>query len=261
MINVLGYVRVSTENQAKEGYSLEQQKWEIENYCEENNFNLIKTYEDSGVSGANADEEELSIDRDGLQDVISFIKNNDIKYVIVLNTSRLWRSDMVKMLIHRAFKKYNVDIKAIDKPSYSIYDKSPNNYLLNTITDAIDVYERMEIAVKLSRGRKEKAKQGGYAGGQAPYGYTAIKGRKVLTINETEAQVVKRIFELRNTCPWLTLKKIAETLINEGCKGRNGSIFNIMLVKRILDKQYFYKGYYKYADVVSKGKHEPIILS
>jgi len=72
---------------------------------------------------------------------------------------------MAKVLIQRELKKYKVDVKAIEQPNYSIYTHDPNDFLVNGMLELLDQYQRLEIALKLSRGRKKKAEQGGYAGG------------------------------------------------------------------------------------------------
>ena len=87
---------------------------------------------------------------------------------------------MVKVLLHRELKKNNVDIKAIDRPNYSIYTQNPNEIFVNGMFELLDVYERLEIALKLKRGRLQKAKGGGYAGGGAPFGYESLRGGKKL---------------------------------------------------------------------------------
>ena len=133
--------------------------------------------------------------------------------------------------------------------------------MINHIFEGLDEFERDEIAMKLKRGRKKKAEEGGYSGGVPPYGYKAIRGTGVLEINEDEVKAVKRIFELTsfsNTITF-TLKEIADILNKEGYRGRKGNEFNIMLVKRILDKEQFYKGYYKYTQIESIGKHPSIL--
>lgn len=246
MINVLGYIRVSTVNQVKEGYSLEEQLDEIENFCKRNNYNLIDTFKDEGKSGAKTDEDEIEVDRDGLIDMLNRLKERDIQYIVVLSTNRLWRSDVVRMLIHRELKKYNVDIKAIDRPTYSIYANNPNEVLINGMFELLDTYERLEIALKLGRGRRKKAEGGGYSGGGAPYGYKAVRGSKALEIVPGEAQVVRRVFDLAGGCQGMTLRGMASQLTLEGYKGRNGTDIGPMMVKRILDREDFYKGFYKY---------------
>ena len=257
--NVFGYLRVSTEGQAKQGYSLSEQRAEIERYCKENQFNIVKIFSDEGVSGAKADEDEMCIEREGLMDMLASLKTQKVSYVVVLNTSRLWRSDLVKILVHRELKKNGVDIKAVDRPTYSIYTQNPNEVFVNGLFELLDIYETLEISLKLQRGRLEKAKGGGYAGGGAPYGYASMRGGKSLFINEKEAEAVRRLFHLRELFPHFSLQKLCDYMNMEGYKGRNGADFNAVLVKRILDKEMFYRGYYKYGGIVSAGKHDAIL--
>jgi len=114
-VNVYGYIRVSTEGQVKQGYSLAEQRAEIEKYCSSKSYNLIEIFKDEGISGAKANEDEMSIERDGLLDMLASLKENKIQYIVVLSTNRLWRSGLVKVLLHRELKKNNVDIKAIEE--------------------------------------------------------------------------------------------------------------------------------------------------
>ena len=180
IVNVYGYIRVSTEGQVKQGYSLAEQRAEIEKYCSSKSYNLIEIFKDEGISGAKANEDEMSIERDGLLDMLASLKENKIQYIVVLSTNRLWRSDLVKVLLHRELKKNNVDIRAIDRPNYSIYTQNPNEIFVNGMFELLDVYERLEIALKLKRGRLQKAKDGGYAGGGAPFGYECLRGGKIV---------------------------------------------------------------------------------
>src|SRR5690606_36988186 len=113
---------------------------------------------------------------------------------IVLNTSRLWRSDIVKVLVHREFKKHGVDVRSIEQPTYSIYKKDPNDFLINGLMELLDQYQRLEIALKLGRGRYKKAEQGGYAGGRATFGYKAKKGQKY--IHTCSTRKAEEILEL-----------------------------------------------------------------
>lgn len=259
-IKVFGYIRVSTEGQVKQGYSLADQRAEIEKYCGSKSYKLVNVFKDEGISGAKANEDEMCIERDGLLDMLASLKKNDIQYIVVLNTNRLWRSDLVKVLIHRELKKYGVDIIAVDRPSYSIYTQSPNEVFTNGMFELLDVYERLEIALKLKRGRLQKAKSGGYAGGGIPYGYCCNRGNKRLEICIQEAQAVQRVFHIKQIMPKMTLQKIAELMKAEGYKSRKGIDFNPMLVKRILDKREFYMGKYRYGGIESMGDYEAILV-
>lgn len=259
MVRVAGYIRVSTEMQAKKGYSLEEQELEIRDYCKQNGFELAGVFKDEGISGAKANEDEMSIERDGLLDMLASLKKERIQYIVVLSTNRLWRSDMVKVLIHRELKKAGVDIRAIDRPGYSIYTQNPNEIFVNGMFELLDVYERLEIALKLKRGRLQKAKNGGYAGGGIPFGYYCESGGKKLKIEQREAEVVQQIFHLKHVMPEISLKKIAEILEIEGYKDRNHKEFNVMQIKRILDREEFYRGVYTYSGISSEGQYEAIL--
>ena len=223
--------------QAKEGYSLRYPEDEIKAYCEEQSFKLIHIFRDEGISGAKLNEEALEIDRVGLQEMLAHLSSVQIDYVVVLNTSRLWRSDIVKVLIQRELKKYSCDIKSIEQPKFSIHKKDPNDFLVNGLMELLDQYQRLEIALKLTKGRNKKAKEGGYAGGRATFGYTKQKGEKELKIHNGHA----------------------EALNEEGYQTTQGKTFTKVQVKRILDRESFYQGIYTYGQIQANGKHEAII--
>jgi DNA invertase Pin-like site-specific DNA recombinase len=259
MAKVVGYVRVSTKGQVKDGYSLAYQVEEIERYCKEHNLELLHIYKDEGISGAKVDEDGLTIDRQGLQELLASLQTQEIKQVIVLNTSRLWRADMVKVLIQRELKRHNVDVKAIEQPNYSIYVHDPNDFLINGMMELLDQYQRLEIALKLGRGRRKKAQQGGYAGGGVAFGYRAMKGQKVLQVDERQAEVVRRLFTLRGQNPTWSLSELAFQLNEEGYRTKQGKCFTKVQVKRIIDRESLYKGMYTYGHIASKGVHQPIL--
>ncbi|NOU54261.1 recombinase family protein [Brevibacillus borstelensis] len=257
---VVGYVRVSTQGQVKDGYSLGYQVEEIQRYCARHNLELLDIYKDEGISGAKVDEDELTIEREGLQEMLSDLKWRDVKYIVVLNTSRLWRADMVKVLIQRELKRHKVDVKAIEQPQYSIYAHDPNDFLVNGMMELLDQYQRLEIALKLSRGRRKKAQEGGYAGGRVAYGYSAAKGQKTLFIDPVQAETVRRLFEIRLEHPSWSLSQIAAELNQAGYRTVQGKPFSKVQVKRILDREDFYRGMYRYGQIEAKGLHQPIIF-
>lgn len=235
---VVGYIRVSTEGQVRDGYSLAYQVEEIERYCNENNLELLRVYEDRGLSGATVDEEVLTVERDGLQELLS---------------------DMAKVLIQRELKKHEVDVKAIEQSSYSIYTHGPNDFLVNGMLELLDQYQRLEIALKLSRGRKKKAEQGGYAGGGVLFGYKATKGQKVLEVDAEKAVAVRRLFELRHFLKHWSLTQLAELLNREGYRTEKGKLFTKVQVKRMLDPESFYRGVYTYGQIQANGQHPAIM--
>lgn len=258
-MNVIGYVRVSTSGQAKDGYSLAYQQDEIQAYCQQQGWNLLQVFTDEGISGAKVDEDALEVDRIGFQDMLAALSTQTIDAVVVLNTSRLWRSDIVNVLVHREFKKYGVDVKSIEQPSYSIYKKDPSDFLINGLMELLDAYQRLEISMKLSRGRSKKAAQGGYAGGRAAFGYKAKKGQKVIEVNKAQANTVRRLFDIREQNPNWTLTEMAIQMNQEGFTTQQGKQFTKVQVKRILDRREFYEGQYQYGDITATGLHQAIL--
>ena len=79
IVNVYGYIRVSTEGQVKQGYSLAEQRAEIEKYCSSKSYNLIEIFKDEGISGAKANEDEMSIEREGLLEVFEKVKESALQ--------------------------------------------------------------------------------------------------------------------------------------------------------------------------------------
>lgn len=258
-MNVIGYVRVSTSGQAKDGYSLSYQQDEILSYCLEQGWNLQDIFTDEGISGAKVDEDALEVDRIGFQNMLSALATRTYDAVVVLNTSRLWRSDIVKVLVHREFKKYGVDVKSIEQPTYSIHKKDPSDFLINGLMELLDQYQRLEIALKLGRGRNKKAQQGGYAGGRAAFGYQVQKGSKAIEVNELQARIVRRIFDIKEQNPMWTLSQIASQLNEEGFTTQQGKSFTKVQVKRILDRKSFYEGQYQYGGITATGLHQAIL--
>jgi site-specific DNA recombinase len=258
-MNVIGYIRVSTQGQAKDGYSLAYQEDEIKAHCNAQGWTLLHIFYDEGISGAKVDEEALEVDREGFQAMLSYLSSKQVEKVVTLNTSRLWRSDIVKVLIHREFTRFGVDICSIEQPQYSIYKKDPSDFLINGLMELLDQYQRLEIALKLGRGRNKKAQQGGYAGGNVALGYKVKKGQKVLQVDKEQAKTVQRVFELKEQYQGWSLATIATQLNSEGHRTKQGHLFTKVQVKRILDRKDFYQGLYHYKDITTNGKHQAII--
>ncbi|WP_087094997.1 recombinase family protein, partial [Bacillus cytotoxicus] len=79
----VGYVRVSTEGQVRDGYSWMYQVEEIQRYCNENELELLHIYEDKGISGAIVDEDGLTVEREGLQELLSDMTYHQVSMLMV----------------------------------------------------------------------------------------------------------------------------------------------------------------------------------
>jgi site-specific DNA recombinase len=252
MIRVLGYCRVSTENQnGCDSFGLETQRDAITKYCAGNGLELVQIFEDPALSGS-----LQPLERPGLHAALEALKAGDINQVIVTRLDRLARDTMLSLWLMKEIKKLGAELVSIAEPGRW---EDPTQKLLLTMVAAFAEFEKSLITTRLSSGRKTKARNGGYAGGKAPIGYKAERGDKVLAVDEEKTSTVKRVFELRDAKPEAPLKKIADILNAEGFTTKEGKLFHPMQVKRILDRRAVYEGRYKYSGIEADGKHSRIL--
>ena len=181
---------------------------------------------------------------------------NGANTVIVLNTSRLWRCDIAKVLIRREIERKGGDIISIEQPKYSIYTKDPSEVLINGMFELLDQYERLSISLKLAKGRTTKANRGDKPAGVTPYGYEYTADKKSVIINENEAGNVKRMFSLSQTGS--SLQQIVDTFNKEGLVTRRGKAWTRATVHGILTNT-FYTGVLTHQREDNQGNHEAII--
>ena len=256
-MKVYGYLRVSTETQAEKGYGLEAQRAEIEKHAAANGITLADVFIDAGISGAakdTDDDNEAISRRAGLLELLAALEDGDA--VLVLNTSRLWRSDNTKVLIRRELMKRKARIISIEQPKYDMYAKDPNDRLIAGIIELLDEWERLSIALKLARGRTVKAKRGDKPAGVCPYGYQYTEDKKAVIIDDNEAALVR--FMYTEGQKGRSLGQIADALNEQGVTTRQGKQWSRGGVQGIL-RNPFYTGVLMHQNKPIKGNHEAII--
>ena len=251
--NVVGYCRVSTDNQVGEDkFGIEAQKNEIMSFCEKNGYTIAEWYIEEAVSG-----HEDAEHRPELAKILNGdITNPPIQAMVVAKNDRLSRNVENYFAYRYLLKRRNIEVISVQEDFGSAGMFKP---MLEAMSAAFAEIERAFIAMRMSDGRAAKASKGGYSGGKAPYGYKSKKGSKKLTLCEEEVPLVRRIFELNEQGS--TLKGICDTLKAEGYKTRKGGDFQISTVQYILKNRKTYEGYYKYGKDGEwvKGVHEPIL--
>ena len=149
------YIRVSTDIQAEEGYSIEAQKEQLTAYCVSKGIKNYDYYIDGGWSGSN-------IDRPEMQRLIKDVKDDKISHVIVYKLDRLSRSQKDTLyLIEDVFNPHNVDFVSLNE---SMDTSTPMGRLMLGILSAFAQLERENIAHRLNRGYKNYRDNGGKVG-------------------------------------------------------------------------------------------------
>lgn len=244
-MNVALYIRVSTQEQAKEGYSIGEQTERLTKYAQAHDWNIYKIYTDPGFSGAN-------MNRPALQNLILDVKKKRFEKVIVYKLDRLSRSQKdTLMIIEDILLKNNVDFVSM---SENFDTSTPFGKAMIGILAVFAQLEREQIKERMAMGKEARAKKGlWYGGGEAPYGYTYKDG--LLIVDEFEAMLVRKIFDL--AYHGTSDRKIAAILNEEGYSSRRGKWVRTS-VRNVLSN-YIYSGNIRYRDEVFKGVHDPIV--
>ncbi len=231
------YIRVSTDAQREEGYSIDAQKEMLTAYCVSKGIKKYEYYIDGGFSGSN-------IDRPELKRMIEDVKKNKINCVLVYKLDRLSRSQKDTLyLIEDVFNPHNVDFISLNE---SMDTSTPLGRLMLGILSAFAQLERENIKERTSMGMKERVKEGYWmGGGRVPFGYDYNQSLGILVPNK-DAETVRRIYELY--LEGYSLNAIARIL---GLRYEK-------LARQILMRK-SNAGYIVYNGEEYKGKHEAIV--
>ena len=179
------YVRVSTEMQV-DGFSLDGQRNILKRYAEREGLIIKGVYEDAGKSGKNIS------GRPAFQKLLSDINEGlDIDYILVYKLSRFGRNAADILTSIEYIQSFDINLIATEE---GIDSSQTSGKLLISVLSAVSEIERENILEQTMNGRREKARQGGWNGGFAPYGYTFKDGN--FYIDEEEAENVREIFNL-----------------------------------------------------------------
>ncbi|MBF0548629.1 MAG: recombinase family protein [Candidatus Riflebacteria bacterium] len=224
-LQAYGYIRVSSEEQAKSGLSLSGQKRKIEAYAKLTDIDLIKVIQDSAISAKNTE-------REGLQELLKAVENREIQAVIVYKLDRLSRSVIDTLNLISSFEKHNVAFHSIQE---KIDTKSALGRFFLTITAAFAQMERDTISERTAFALKEKRRQGKRAG-NIPFGFDLASDKQTLLENSNEQKAIKLILRLHSKN--LSLRKIAFELAKKGLKPKHSSKWHPKVIKSIISANY-----------------------
>ena len=222
------YTRVSTTMQI-DGYSLDAQKARMKAYADFNDYQIVGEYEDAGKSGKSI-EGRASFCR-MMEDIKS--GKDGVAYVLVFKLSRFGRNAADVLSTLQVMQDFGVNLICVEDGIDSSKDAGK---LMISVLSAVAEIERENIRVQTMEGRIQKAREGRWNGGFAPYGYRLVDG--VLQINEDEAPAIRTIFEQYVTTDTGAngLSKYLETHGFQKLARQNGTspLFSATLIRAIL---------------------------
>lgn len=231
------YIRVSTDAQFEEGYSVEAQKQKLEQYCKLKDITDYEFYIDGGWSGSN-------IDRPEIKHLIDEIIGGKVGAVIVYKLDRLSRSQKDTIfLLEEVFNPYNCSFVSLNE---NFDTTTPYGKAMIGILSVFAQLERENIKERTRMGMYERVKSGYWmGGGRVPFGYDYDQSRDILVPNE-HAEDVKQIFDLY-------LQGYSTTQL-----AKMFDVSGDRQVANILDRV-TYLGKINFCGEIIDGQHEPII--
>ncbi len=224
-MDVVGYVRVSTEEQASQGVSVDAQRKAIEAYCALRGLNLVAVLTDEAVSGS----KPLSSRPAGAQ-LVEIVKRRKVQAVIAMKLDRLFRDASDCLDVTKTWDKGDVSLHLIDMGGQSLDSSSTmGRFFLTVMAGAAEmernlIRDRTKAALQHKKARGERV-------GQIPYGYDVGDDGSTLVELRDEQAVIVRIKDHR--AKGMTLARIAETLNGDNVPAR-GKRWYPMTVSRIL---------------------------
>ena len=252
VLRVALYIRVSTQEQATEGYSVGEQTERLKKYAEAMGWDIFKIYVDPGYSGGNTD-------RPGLTEMIKDVETGGIDKVVVYKLDRLSRSQLDTLyLIEKIFLAHGTDFVSMNE---NFDTSTPFGRAMIGILAVFAQLEREQIKERMNMGKEARAKEGKWGGGSSePIGYDYDIATGELIVNEYEKmQILEAVELLLKGTP---VKTIADILTAKGYtyRGRSNqtSIWEAKRLKYVFQNK-LYIGFIRWHGEWYPGLHEPIL--
>jgi len=249
------YCRVSTEEQAHEGFSIRAQEQKLKDFANVKDWSIYNFYIDEGISGKNLTE------RPAATGMIEDIKAGHVKNVLVFKLDRLTRSVADLVYLIDLFKECDCAFNSLME---SIDTSTASGRMFIKIIGIFAEFERENIAERVRFGKERKAREGfSTASYTNSYGYDRENGERIQTIKEAEAQTVRMIFDMF-VGQGMAMSGIARRLNMQKIPSKKGSLWTSASVKTVLTNcncvgsvRYGMNTPERYFE--AEGKHEAII--
>ncbi len=250
-MKAVGYVRVSTEDQAREGYGLAAQHQAIRSYCAAQGWELVETYEDAGRSGTS------TRGRDGLARLLGDAAAHGFDRVVFWRFDRLARNLRDLLSICDQLEGSGVGVVSIQE---NIDTGTPSGRMMRNMMGSVAEYERGVIVDRIKVGIKEKAQQGEVVG-PLPLGYRRADDGRVVA-DPVVAPLVEEMFKRYATGKY-SLRDLTQWAAKLGLLSTKGNPLDRLSIRKILTNV-TYTGQVSYyarrgGGAIGNGKHQAIV--
>lgn len=217
------YLRVSTEEQAKEGFSIHAQKEKLTSYANINDWEIYDFYIDDGISGKNI------TDRPSINRLIEDVKNGNVNNVLIYKLDRLTRSvkDLINLI--ELFEQHDCSFNSVTE---KLDTSNAVGRMFIKIIGIFAEFERENLAERVSFGYEQKTREGNYTNTNGVNGYDYIIGSGELVVNDIEKDIVNRIYDLY--LEGTSMLKIAKLFNEEKVPTKRGGYWSQSTIKSIL---------------------------
>ncbi len=251
------YARVSSEMQAEEGVSIEAQLAEMREYAASREWEVVNEFIDAGISGR-------TLDRPGIQALLSAVAEDGVDIVLVHELSRLSRTSVSDTFaIFEVLGQADVGFASVKEPNFDL--STPTGRLMLSLISAINAYYVDMLIMHTKKSKRQRARMGLYNHSIIPYGYRPTPDPDIPPeIEPDEAAVVRLLFERYATGTY-SLLELADLINDLGHRTRGGARFSRDTVTDMV-RNPFYAGYVVYKEgqrgevgEVYDGQHEPLV--
>jgi site-specific DNA recombinase len=223
------YLRVSTQEQAREGISLAAQEARLRAYCELRGLRIVEVVTDAGVSGG-----KPMHSRAGGQRILDLVQRSAVAHVITYKLDRLFRDCADCLTVTAAWDKKAIALHLVDLGGQTLDTSSAMGRFFLTVMAGAAELERNLIRERTSEAMGYVKSQGHKTGGDVPYGYTVAADGKTLVADEQEQAMLEAIRSARQR--GYSQRQVVAELTRQGFTTRKGTPFILRQVQRIMEQ-------------------------
>jgi DNA invertase Pin-like site-specific DNA recombinase len=221
------YIRVSTQEQAREGISLAAQEARLRAYCELRGLHVVEVVIDAGVSGG-----KPMHSRAGGQRILDLVQRSAVAHVVTYKLDRLFRDCADCLTVTAAWDKRNIALHLVDLGGQTLDTSSAMGRFFLTVMAGAAELERNLIRERTSEAMGYVRSQGHKTGGDVPYGYVVAADGKTLVAHEQEQAMLEAIRSARSR--GYSQRQVVAELASQGFTTRKGTALGLLQVQRIM---------------------------